>query len=92
MRKEAEHFDDQTVVLVLIAKRLREAKAAEETLSRGGIAFCVEADQYEGGLLFRTTRTGAFFYVSASDEQAAVDVLERDGIRPLPPELRSHHE
>jgi hypothetical protein len=92
LRKEAEYFDDQTVVLVLIAKRLREAKAAEDMLTQGGINYCVEADQYEGGLLFRTTRTGAFFYVAARDEQAAVDLLERSGIGPLPPELRTHHE
>lgn len=78
-------------MLVLIAKRLREALAAEEAFTRGGVAFCVETDEYEGGLLFRTTRTGAFFYVGEADEKSAIDVLEREGIRPLPAELRSHH-
>lgn len=91
MRQEAEFFADQEVVLVHIAKRLREALAAEDALTRGGIPFCVETDEYEGGLLFRTTRTGAFFYVALADEQAAVDVLHGAGQSPLPPEMRTHH-
>ncbi len=91
MRQTAEYFKDKDVVLIHIAKRLREALAAEQALTESGISFCVETDEYEGGLLFRTTRTGAFFYVGVPDEAAAVEVLERDGHKPLPPDLRSHH-
>lgn len=91
MRQEAEYFKDQDVVLIHIAKRLREAQAAEAVLTQGGISFCVETDEYEGGLVFRTTRMGAFFYVALSDEDAAVALLTREGHKPLPPDLRSHH-
>ncbi|MCW5965822.1 MAG: hypothetical protein KIT83_17415 [Bryobacterales bacterium] len=91
LRQEAEYFKDQDVVLIHIAKRLREAKSAEAVLTQGGISFCVEADEYEGGLLFRTSRMGAFFYVGATDEDAAVALLAREGHKPLPPDLRTHH-
>lgn len=91
MRQEADYFKDDDVVLVHIAKRLGEAVGAEEALTRAGIAYCVETDEYEGGLIFRTTRTGAFFYVGTGDESAAVATLEAEGYRVLPIELRSRH-
>lgn len=91
MRQEPSYFDDQEMVLVHIAKRLKEALAIEEHFTGAGIHYCVESDEYEGGFLFRTTRMGAFFYVAAADESAAVETLEREGFRPLPPELRTHY-
>lgn len=91
MRQDPSYFDDQELVLIHIAKRLKEALAVEEHLTTAGISFCVESDEYEGGFLFRTTRTGAFFYVAATDEAGAVETLEQKGIRPLPVELRTHH-
>lgn len=91
MRQDPSYFEDQELVLIHIAKRLKEALAVERHLASAGIAYCVESDEYEGGFLFRTTRTGAFFYVATRDESNAVEALEREGIRPLPAELRTHH-
>ncbi len=91
MRRDAEYFKEEDVVLVHIAKRLREAVGAEEALTRAGISFCVETDEYEGGLIFRTTRTGAFFYVGIGDEESAVAALQAEGYRVLPVDLRSRH-
>lgn len=88
MRQEADFFADRDVILIHISKRLKEALAVEELLTGLGISYAVEADQYQGGFLFRTTRTGAFFYVAEEDETRAVEALEGASIKPLPKDLR----
>lgn len=91
MRQEPEYFNDQELVLIYIAKKLKEALQVEECLTHEQIAYCVETDEYEGGLIFRTQRTGAFFYVPPTDEEKAIESLQGKGLKPLPAELRSHH-
>lgn len=66
-RQPAEYFDEVEVALVHIASTLRGALKLEAVLSESGIPYAVETDSYLGGLLFRTQRTGAFFYVSDAD-------------------------
>lgn len=85
MRREADYLKDDEGVLVYIAKKLREAKAIEELLTRSTIDYVVEVDQYVGGFLFRTARAGAFFYVRADAETLTRELLEHCGYRPYEP-------
>ena len=91
MKREPSHFADREMVLVYIAKRLSEALQVEETFTGDGLNYCVEADQYHGGFLFRTMRTGAFFYVGTEDEARAEESLHRSKRKPLAKELRTRH-
>jgi len=82
MQHAAEHFGDQELVLIYIAKRLTEALRLENLLTGAGLDYLVEPDKYSGGLIFQSERVGAFFYVSPPDEGAAKDTLSRNGFRP----------
>ena len=62
MRREPEFFGDEEMVLVYIAKRLDEALALEDLLTKAEIDYAVEADRYKGGVMFMRERVGAFFY------------------------------
>lgn len=89
MKRDASHFADQEVVLVYIAKRLAEALEVEEAFTQEGLDYCVEADHYHGGFLFRTMRAGAFFYVGIEEEERAEETLLRSNRKPLARELRT---
>lgn len=78
-RRESEHFDDVEPVLVYMARKLRHALRVEALLTGAGIDYAIETDTYTGGFIFRTERTGAFFYVAPTDETRARGVLEREG-------------
>jgi len=83
LRRSPEHFAGEELELIYIAKRLAEAKELERLLSDGAIEYLVAADYYIGGVIFRRTRVGAFFYVRAADGSRARSLLERHGYRPL---------
>jgi hypothetical protein len=68
-------MDDDEFVLVYIAKRLKEALAIEKLFTDAGLEYVVEPDTYSGGIIFRTERTGAFFYVSPENQFAARALL-----------------
>ena len=89
LKQEPAFFADHDVVLVYIAKKLKEALEVEDLFTQKGLDYCVEADEYHGGFLFRTTRTGAFFYVAKEDEGVAVALLEGASKKPLPADLRT---
>lgn len=91
MKREPSHFADRELVLIYIAKRLSEALEVEEAFTGEGLDYCVEADEYHGGFLFRTTRTGAFFYVATDEEARAEELLLRSKRKPLAGELRQRH-
>jgi len=82
VKQEASFFEDKSPVLVYIAKRLNDALKLEELLTESGLDFGVEADEYRGGVIFRTVRTGAFFYVLPENVEAALAVMERGGYKP----------
>ncbi|MDX2154470.1 MAG: hypothetical protein SFV54_27260 [Bryobacteraceae bacterium] len=63
MRREDDEFAALDLELVYIAKKLAEAKELEDALTADGIDYLVEPDTYKGGVVFQTTRVGAFFYV-----------------------------
>ncbi len=71
------------MVLVYIARKLKEALALEETLTAAGLDYAVETDTYMGGVIFRGERTGAFFYVEDPDQTRALEALRAAGYKPL---------
>jgi hypothetical protein len=82
MKQEASFFENRNPVLVYIAKRLRDALRLEGILTQAGLDYGVEADEYRGGVVFRTVRTGAFFYVLPDAVDSAVRIMEQHGFRP----------
>ena len=42
----------------------------------------MEADEYRGGIIFGSTRTGAFFYVLPDSQAAALEIMRRGGYKP----------
>jgi hypothetical protein len=91
MKKDADYFSDASSGgaqghepdLIFVAKRLRDAERLEELLSAAGVDFGVEADEYQGGIIFKTARVGAFFYVRRESRPAAVAVLLSNGYIPV---------
>lgn len=84
MRQDAEFFDERELDLIYIGKRLADAQALEELLTGAGWDYYVEADEYRGGFLFTTQRTGAFFYVLLEKAPEARQFLEQHGYKPQP--------
>ena len=82
MKQDASFFEGKSPVLVYIAKRLKDALRLESVLEDAGLDFGVEADEYRGGVIFRTVRTGAFFYVLPESVDAAFAAMERNGYKP----------
>ena len=89
MRQEPAFFDGHESVLIYIAKRLKDALRLESLLSTAGVDYGVEADEYEGGIIFRRQRAGAFFYVLPDAVEAARRVMRENGYRPVEPEESS---
>ena len=85
MRRERDYFDEDDLHLLYIAKRLKEALRLEELLTKAAADYVVEPDTYLGGIIFRTERVGAFFYVPPSGLSAAREVLIHNGFRPWNP-------
>jgi hypothetical protein len=83
MRQEAAFFEGKNPVLIFIAKRLKDALRLEDILTTAGVDYGVETDEYRGGVIFRTVRTGAFFYVLPTARDAAFAVMERSGYTPF---------
>lgn len=83
MRREPEFFQDQELVLLYIAKRLRDALKLESLLTATGLDYLVETDRYQGGVIFRSERVGAFFYVLPQAAEAARQLLRKNGYRTL---------
>jgi len=82
MKQEASFFEGKEAVLIYIAKKLRDALRLETKLTEAGIDYGVEADEYSGGMVFKSVRTGAFFYVLPESAAAAHEVMQRNGFRP----------
>ena len=82
MKREPDFFGEQELILVYIAKKLKEALRLEKVLTDAGFDYVVEPDRYSGGIIFLSERVGAFFYVAPASEQAARALLENAGFRP----------
>lgn len=83
MKQDASYFDDKEPILVYIAKRLNDALRLEGLFTEAGLHYGVEADQYRGGIIFRSTRAGAFFYVPQESVGAAHEIMRRHGYTPF---------
>jgi hypothetical protein len=82
VKQDASFFEGKEAVLIYIARKLREALELEGILADAEIDFGVEADEYRGGVVFRSVRTGAFFYVLPEAVGAAHEVLRKRGLKP----------
>jgi hypothetical protein len=82
VKQDASFFEGKEAILVYIAKRLKDALRLEELLAAYDIDFGVEADEYRAGVVFRTVRTGAFFYVLPETVESAHSVMRRNGYTP----------
>ena len=82
MLRDEAFFGDQDLALVYIAKRLKEAKRLEETLTSAGLDYLVETDTYRGGFIFVSERVGAFFYVHPDHEERCRNVMKEHGFNP----------
>ncbi|HUP03231.1 MAG TPA: hypothetical protein VMU19_04545 [Bryobacteraceae bacterium] len=86
MKQEAAFFVNREPVLLYIAQKLKDALRLEAILDSAGVDYGVEPDEYRGGVIFRTVRVGAFFYVRAEHAEAAREVLRRNNYTPAEPE------
>ena len=82
MRQDASFFENKEPVLIYIAKRLKDALRLESLLTEAGVDYGVEADEYRGGVIFRSVRAGAFFYVLPESKAAALEVMGRNRYKP----------
>ena len=85
VRQDPDFFGDEELLLVYIARKLREAKALEQVLTEGGIDYAVEADRYRGGFVFQSERVGAFFYVREEVHEQARELMRTKGYKPYTP-------
>lgn len=83
MRQDPEHFGDQVLNLIYIAKKLKEALRLETALTNAGVDYVVEPDTYTGGIIFRAERVGAFFYVAPEAEPQAREIVTAQGFKPF---------
>jgi hypothetical protein len=81
MRRDAEFFEDREMDLIYIAKKLKEALRLEAMLTESGVEYAVETDKYSGGVLFRSQRVGAFFYVLPEALEQAHEVMRQRGFK-----------
>jgi hypothetical protein len=82
MKQDPAFFDGVEPELVYIAKRLRDAIEIESLFDAAGVDYGVEADTYTGGIVFRSERVGAFFYVLPAEVENARKVLKTHGFQP----------
>jgi hypothetical protein len=82
MKQEASFFEDKDPVLIYIAKKLKDALRLESILNESGMDYGVEADEYRGGVVFRSVRAGAFFYVLPGEADTAREVMRLHGYKP----------
>jgi len=68
---------------IFIAKRVADAERLEAAFAAAGVDYEVEPDTYQGGLIFRSARVGAFFYVTPAMRERAAIVLAENGFSPL---------
>lgn len=81
MRRDPDFFEDREMDLIYIAKKLKEALRLETALTASGVDYAVETDKYSGGVIFRSERVGAFFYVLPESAEEARRILQEHGFR-----------
>lgn len=82
MRQEPDFFGEQELALIYVAKKLNEALRLEQVLTEAGFDYLVEPDKYSGGVIFRSERVGAFFYIAPGNENPVREAMSRGGFQP----------
>ncbi len=82
MKKDPDYFDGTEPELIFVARRLKDAIHLESVFNAAGIDYGVEPDEYEGGIIFKSRRVGAFFYVRPEFRESAVAVMLEHGYIP----------
>lgn len=82
MRQEPDFFGEEELSLIYVAKKLKEALRLEALLTEAGVDYLVEPDKYSGGIIFRSERVGAFFYVAPANENMTRETMQRGGFEP----------
>jgi hypothetical protein len=82
MKQDASYFEGKEPVLIYVAKKLRDALRLEGVLADSGVDYGVETDEYSGGVVFKSVRAGAFFYVLPETVDAAHAAMRRHGFNP----------
>ena len=82
MRQSPDFFGDEELDLLYIGKKLKNSLRLEDLLTAAGVDYAVEVDYYTGGVIFRATRAGAFFYVRPSDLERAASIVREAGFEP----------
>lgn len=82
MKRDADYFEGIEPELIFVARRLSDAVGLETVLTVAGVDYGVEADEYEGGLILKSMRVGAFFYVRPEVRETAVALLLENGYVP----------
>lgn len=83
VRRDPDFFGDSELELVYIAKRLRDALKLEKKLTDASIDYAVRTETYHGGIIFRSERVGAFFYVTPAIADQARQIAFDAGMRPF---------
>jgi hypothetical protein len=83
MKQDAPYFEGKNPILIYIAKKLKDALRLESIFTSAGLDYGVEADEYRGGVLFRSVRVGAFFYVLPDCVGSAHEIMLRHGYKPM---------
>jgi hypothetical protein len=83
MKQEAAFFAGHDPALIYIAKKLNDALRLESIFTSAGVDYGVEADEYRGGVIFRSVRVGAFFYVRPDSIASAHEIMRRHGFEPF---------
>lgn len=90
MKQDASYFEHKDPVLIYIGKKLKDSLRLEEIFTASNVDYGVEADEYRGGVIFRSVRAGAFFYVLAENVDTAREVMRQNGYKPYlgpPPDI-----
>lgn len=85
MKHSGDYFEGAEPNLIYIARRLKDAQRLEGILDAAHVDYGVEPDYYTAGVIFRSSRIGAFFYVRPEIRERAIDVLLENGYVPAPP-------
>lgn len=91
VKRDASFFEDKEPVLIYIGKKLKDSLRLEEIFTAANVDYGVEADEYRAGVIFRSVRAGAFFYVLPETVEGAHEVMLRNGYKPYigeAPDLR----
>jgi hypothetical protein len=82
MKRDADYFEGIEPELIFVARRLKDAISLESIFTAAGIDYAVEPDEYEGGMIFRSKRVGAFFYVRPEVRETALGLMLENGYVP----------